>query len=222
MSCGCRALIIILAAVILAGFSDHRILETAHFTVFWSGTADREGMERLTELLEDAYREYQPLFQVDPAARRPVDVVVFASTGDFCHHTGLAWWSASAMIDGTVYLQPVSILTERNILDRVAAHETALVFIYERYGNAAPPWYAEGLAMYLVGEDEAAADGLSGDRPEISGVSDIDGLLTDRTDRERNAWGYVLAYETVTGLIDEYGPSAVAGEGERFFGTCAD
>lgn len=221
MSRGCRTLIIILAAVILAGFSDHRILETAHFSVFWSGTADREGMERLTELLEDAYREYQPLFQVDPAARRPIDVVVFASTGDFCHHTGLAWWSASAMIDGTVYLQPVSLLTERKILDRVAAHETALVFIYERYGDAVPPWYAEGLAMYLAEENEAA-DGLSGDRPEISGVSDINGLLTDRTDRERNAWGYVLAYETVTGLIDEYGLPTVAGEGERFFEPGAD
>jgi hypothetical protein len=125
------------------------------------------------------------------------------------------------MIDGTVYLQPVSVLAERGILDRVTAHETALVFIYERYGDAVPPWYAEGLAMYLAGEDEAA-DGLSGDRPETSDVSDIDELLTDRTDREKNAWGYVLAYKAVAGLIDEYGLLLVVCEGARFFETCAD
>jgi len=207
----------LLAAIVFIGFSDVRIIETAHFTVFWSGQRDRDGMERLTELLEDAYREYLPLFRDDPAGRRPVDVVVFASTGDFCHHTGLPWWSASAMIDGAVYLQPVSVLVERDILDRVIAHETALVFIYERYGDAAPHWYAEGLAMYLAGEDGTMMGALSGERPGISDISDIDGLLAVRDDRGRNAWGYVLAYEEVAGLIDEHGLAAVAGEGERFF-----
>ena len=217
MRSGCRVFFVILAMVFIAGFSDHRIFETPHFTVFWPGQGDRSEVERLGELLEDAYEEYLPVFQRDPAARRPVDVVVFTSTGDFCHHTGLAWWSASAMIDGTIYLQPVSVLAERKILERVAAHETALAFVYERYGEDAPAWYAEGLAMYLAGEDEAAADGLSGDRPEISRVSDIDGLLTDRTDRERNAWGYVLAYEEIAKLINEHGLSFVAREGERIF-----
>jgi hypothetical protein len=205
------------AAVFCAGFSGHRVFETAHFSIFWSGTLDRDGLERLSGLLEDAYEEYLPLFGTDPASRRPVDVMVFASTGDFCHHTGLPWWSASAMIDGAVYLQPISTLVERNILERVAAHETALVFIHGRYGDAAPPWYAEGLAMYLAEEGYAARDALTGERPGISGVGDIDGLLADRDDRERNAWGYVLAYEEVSGLIDDYGLSTVAGEGERFF-----
>ena len=212
-----RLLFFCLAVLLFAGFSGHRIFETAHFTVFWSGNGDQNEVERLSGLLEDAYQEYRSLFDVDPASRRPVDVVVFASTGDFCHHTGLSWWSASAMIDGVVYLQPLSVLNERRILDRVAAHESALVFIHERYGDAAPAWYAEGLAMYLAGESEAAEAGLTSDRPEISHVSDIDELLTDRSDRERNSWGYVLAYEEVAGLIDEYGLPTVAGEAERFF-----
>ncbi|MBN1882754.1 MAG: hypothetical protein JW885_11315 [Deltaproteobacteria bacterium] len=217
-----RVLLCILAALGVIGFSDVSLFETAHFTVFWSGEMDKDGMERLTTLMEDAYREYLPLFQEDPAARRPIDVVVFASTGDFCHHTGLPWWSASAMIDGAVYLQPLSVLAKRNILNRVAAHETALVFIHERYGGSAPPWYAEGLAMYLAGEGETATDGLSGERPEISDVSDINELLAERDDRERNAWGYVLAYEEVADLIDEYGLPTVAGEGERFFNSGLD
>lgn len=213
---------VIVAASLLAGFSDHRIFETAHFSIFWSGTIDRDGLDRLSGLLEEAYREYLPLFQEDPASRRPVDVVVFASTGDFCHHTGLPWWSASVMGDGAVYLQPVTILKERGILERVVAHETALVFIHTRYGDAVPPWYAEGLAMYLAGEDDAVMDALSGDRPEIFGVSDIDELLGNHDDRGENAWGYVLAYEEVSSLIDEHGLPAVAQEGERFFGDDAD
>jgi len=217
MSRVCRAFFIFLAAIVFAGSANDHIFETAHFAIFWSGNGNRDGMEKLMELLESAYQEYRPLFQRDPAARCPIDVVVFASTGDFCHHTGLAWWSASAMIDGAVYLQPVSVLTERRILERVAAHETALVFIHERYGGAVPPWYAEGLAMHLAGEDETAVDGLSGERLEISDVSEIDELLSDRDDRERNVRGYFLAYKEVAGLIDEYGLPAVAGEGERFF-----
>jgi hypothetical protein len=76
--------------------------------------------------------------------------------------------------------------------------------------------------MYLAGEGEAAKDGISGDRPDIFSVSDIDELLSNREDREKNAWGYVLSYEEVSGLVEEYGLPAVAGEGERFFGAVVE
>jgi hypothetical protein len=75
-----------------------------------------------------------------------------------------------------------------------------------------PAWLAGGLAVYHAGEIEIIRRGLSGTRPPISKTGDIDVLLADRGDRQRNRWGYVLAYEAVRTMV-EGGPGSHARRG---------
>ena len=78
------------------------------------------------------------------------------------------------MTDGAIYLQPISVLKERGILTNVVRHEVALVFIHHKWGEKAPLWFAEGLAVYYSGEMEILKREIVGERPKIEGVEDID------------------------------------------------
>ncbi len=117
---------------------------------------------------------------------RPIDVVIFAETGDFTAETGLAVWSASATIDGAIYMQPVPVLTARGVLDTTIRHEVCLVFLLRRYGADMPAWLAEGLAVYHAGEIEVLRRGLFGDAtPDLgSGRHRRNSCLTGPTGKE--------------------------------------
>ncbi len=144
----------------------------------------------------------------------PIEVVIFAQTGDFTAETGLPVWSASAMIDGAIYMQPTRVLAARGVLGSTIRHEVCLVLLSRRYGGGMPPWLAEGLAVYHSGEIESIRRGVSNDRPPIAGPTAIDALLLDRSDRQKNRWGYILAYEAVKSIL-EGGPAARARKGVR-------
>jgi len=192
-------LFVILAVATRAAALDFSLIETRHFAIRF-GETSASRIRDAALVFEAAYGTMErALGTIDT---RPIDVVVFAETGDFTAETGLAVWSAAATVDGAIYMQPASVLTARGVLDTTVRHEVCLVFLARRYGADMPAWLAEGLAVYHAGEIEVLRRGLSGARPPISAPGDIDALLFDRTDRQRNRWGYVLAYEAVRPLIE--------------------
>jgi hypothetical protein len=192
------SLIVILAAT-QAPALDFSLIETRHFAIRF-GETSASRIRNAAAVFEAAYGTMeQALGTIDT---RPIDVVIFVETGDFTSETGLAVWSASATIDGAIYMQPVPVLTARGVLDTTIRHEVCLVFLLRRCGADMPAWLAEGLAVYHAGEIEVLRRGLPGTPPLISAPDDIEELLFDRTDRERNRWGYVMAYEAVRSMIE--------------------
>jgi hypothetical protein len=200
---------ILAAAAAQAAALDLSLVETRHFAIRFGATS--AGTIRGTaDLFEAAYETMeQAVGKIDT---RPIDVVIFAETGDFTAETGLAVWSASAAIDGAIYMQPVGVLSARGVLETAIRHEVCLVFLFRRFGTGMPAWLAEGLAVYHSGEIVIIRRGLSGEPPGVSNPAEIDVLLADRADRDRNRWGYVLAYESVRSLL-EGGGAARAREG---------
>ena len=192
------------------GFPDglrFRESHTKHFTIHFAEALTAAELGALKNDLEDAYSDVSlglsEIFGGADFDGRPIDIVIFAATGDFTSTTGLPWWSASCAKGGSIYLQPVRTLKSRGILSEVIRHETALVFIKRLSGDKEPPvWLAEGLAVYLSGEIERLKSQTRGERPRVSGTGDIDSLLLDRVDVDKNRWGYVLACEKVEEMID--------------------
>jgi hypothetical protein len=193
-------LTLLLAVSVPANSLEFSVVETRHFTISFGETLPARETRETADTLEAAYKTMTAALGV--AAVRPIDVVIFARTGDFTAETGLPAWSASAMIDGAIYMQPVEVLAGRGVLETTIGHEVCLALLYARYGGGMPHWLAEGLAVYHAGEIESIRRGISGSRPAITGPADIDSLLLDREDRRRNRWGYVLAYEAVRSMLE--------------------
>ncbi len=181
---------------------------TKHFTLHFAEALTTAELGALKKDLEEAHSDIsRGLFELFGDADfygRPIDIVIFKTTGDFTSTTGLPWWSASCAKGGSIYLQPARTLKSRGILSEVIRHEVALVFIKRLSGDDEPPvWLAEGLAVYLSGEIDRLKARTVGERPKVSGPGDIDSLLLDRGDIDKNRWGYVLAYEAVREMIDK-------------------
>ncbi len=193
-------LVILMVAPPAASALDFSEIETRHFTIRFSGVLAAGEIRETADAFETAYNKME--VALGGAGTRPIDVVIFAETGDFTAETKLPAWSASAMIDGAIYMQPVSVLAARGVLGTTIGHEVCLVFLSRRYGAGLPAWLAEGLAVYHSGELETLKRGLSGTRPPITDTADIDALLLNRDDKQKNRWGYVLAYEAVRPMIE--------------------
>ncbi|MBN1573734.1 MAG: hypothetical protein JW984_11115 [Deltaproteobacteria bacterium] len=193
------------------GFSQElklRDSRTKHFTVHFAEALTTTELGALKKDLEDAYSDIlRGLFEIVGGKDfngRPIDIVIFGMTGDFTSLTGLPWWSASCVVGDSIYLQPMRTLKSRGILSEVIRHEVALVFIKRLSGGGEPPvWLAEGLSVHLSGEIERLRARTRGERPKVSGTGDIDSLLLDRVDIDKNRWGYILAYEAVKEMIDK-------------------
>jgi len=193
-------LAVALAAASYAGALDFSQICTRHFTLRFGKTPEMVWVRDAAVGFEAAYKAMeQSLGEIDD---RPIDVIIFAETGDFTSETGLPVWSASAVIDGAIYMQPVNVLSARGVLDTSIRHEVCLVFLLRRYGPDIPVWLAEGLAVYHSGEIESLRRGITGDRPSAPTPADIDALLLNRNDRQKNCWGYVLAYEAVRSMVE--------------------
>jgi hypothetical protein len=82
-------------------------------------------------------------------------VVVHPTAGSFTRSTGQSWWT-SARTDGTrIDLQPVSVLRERQLLERTIVHEVGHVITAPLLAGRAE-WVKEGAAMFAAGELDAA------------------------------------------------------------------
>ncbi len=193
-----------------AGALDFAQTQTRHFNIYFAETLRAGELSEVKDALESAYTAMET--RVGSGAGRPIDVVIFKETGDFTAQTRLPFWSASAMIDGSIYLQPVNVLKERGVLKSTVAHEVCLALLRLRFGTHVPLWFSEGLAVYYAGEIDALKKGLSGPKPVTRNTGEIDALLSERTDREKNRWGYVLAYEEAVKVIGGQGRASTRGE----------
>jgi len=180
--------------------------QTRHFTIHFGEALTTAELRQLMNGLEDAHKDISKkmgeIIGTPVGGGRAIDVIVFKTTGDFTFHTSLPWWSASAVNGGSIYLQPMRLLKERGILNEIIRHEVTLVFVGRLSGGNEPPvWLAEGLAVYFSGEIDRLKSQLKGERPKILGREEIDALLLNRENIDKNRWGYVIAFDAVVEMI---------------------
>jgi len=73
-------------------------------------------------------------------------------TVDFVNETGEPGWVAGTNDGKSIFLQPLATLARKGILKATLRHELAHVAIHRLRSAAIPPWFEEGLALYLTGE----------------------------------------------------------------------
>ncbi len=193
------------------GFSqglEFKQSQTRHFTIHFGEALTTTELRLLKNGLEDAHgdisKKMGEIIGTSVGGGNAIDVVIFKTTGDFTFHTGLPWWSASAFHGGSIYLQPMRLLKNRGILNEIIRHEVTLVFVGRlSVGNEPPVWLAEGLAVYFSGEIDRLKSQLKGERPKILGREEIDALLLNRDDIDKNRWGYVIAFDAVVEMIND-------------------
>jgi len=114
---------------------------------------DESVVREAQAVLDFVVAHRRDLSQKFPIARRTqIEIIIPASTSEFCQLTAAPWWQSSIYRDGAIYLQPVRILRERGILETTLRHELVHRLIdVTTHGNC-PRWLTEALAIYHSGE----------------------------------------------------------------------
>jgi hypothetical protein len=128
--------------------------DSSHFTVKFDGNEDDVVWRRVSEILEDAYREIGQKFGYFPG--KPI-MVVLHSRENFQGATGSPAWADGLFdpIGGRIKVPTQGALTDQAWLTRVLRHEYVHALLHERMGGrlgAVPTWLNEGLAMQLAGD----------------------------------------------------------------------
>lgn len=173
----------------------------------------RGGLNRSPEsalrLLEGSMRDIRSRLEqagVTFPLRRPIEIVIHATTADFIAATGLSGWSAGAARGDSIHLQPLDILRKRRIFETTLRHELAHAVIEQIGKGRTPRWLAEGLAIHFAGE-AATLTGM-GAAANLSRAGIEEALKTPKPHREMRAL-YARAYREVRNLIQQSGESQV-------------
>jgi SpoIID/LytB domain protein len=89
----------------------------------------------------------------------PPRVVVrfHATTDDYEHDTGRAWFTSGAIVSGELHLLPLATLRDRGVLERTVRHELVHLMVDNALAGR-PAWVREGAAIYFAGAPSIAGD----------------------------------------------------------------
>lgn len=115
--------------------------------------AKQSAEPKAREVLEVATKARQQLAEKYQLAwTAPIEIRLSATTYEFCQRTGQPWWQASISRQRVIYLQPLRLLRERDILETTLRHELVHQLVEEQSKGNAPLWLNEALAIYNSGE----------------------------------------------------------------------
>lgn len=119
-----------------------------HFELLYPGEQEK-WVGRALSLLEDWRRVLveHPGVKLDR-----IRVETWNSTAEFIRATGEPGWVAGTSDGQTIFLQPLTVLAGKNILDSTLRHELTHAALHRLRAPGVPAWFEEGLVMYLDGE----------------------------------------------------------------------
>ncbi len=184
--------------------------ESAHFTVKFDGNEDHTVWSRVSEILEDAYREIGQKFNYYPG--KPVLVVLHARE-TFQAATGSPAW-ADGLYDpvlGRIKVPTQGALTDQAWLTRVLRHEYVHALLHDRMGGhlgAVPTWLNEGLAMQLAGDPWPDLDKVIRGQVTLIKLSSLEGPWVGLPANAATV-AYLEGNSATLYLIDRYGMDKV-------------
>lgn len=200
------------ARVDQAGKAEQKFVarESSHFTVKFDGNEDHTVWSRVSEILEDAYREIGQKFNYYPG--RPVMVVLHARE-TFQAATGSPAW-ADGLYDpvlGRIKVPTQGALTDQAWLTRVLRHEYVHALLHDRVGGrlgAVPTWLNEGLAMQLAGDPWPDLDKVIRGQVTLINLSSLEGPWVGLPANVATV-AYLEGNSATLYLIDRYGMDKV-------------
>ncbi len=162
------------------------------------------GMYVFEELMP-ARRKFEEFF-----GQAPRELLVIRCSTDldaYRRDTGREWWYYSEIKGDSMTLAPVYILSKRGISSVALPHEYYQWAIRKITRGGAPRWLEEGLASYLVGEEELLLNQMYEfkDTDVTMTPEKIETVLQGEEDRRESRIAYYRSYRMVKQLIDTYG-----------------
>lgn len=184
--------------------------ESSHFTVKFDGNEDHTVWSRVSEILEDAYREIGQKFNYYPG--KPILVVLHARES-FQSATGSPAW-ADGLFDptlGRIKVPTQGALTDQAWLTRVLRHEYVHALLHDRVGGrafAVPTWLNEGLAMQLAGDPWPDLDKVIRGQVSLIRLSSLEGPWMGMSANVATV-AYLEGNSATLYMIDRYGMDKV-------------
>mgnify|MGYP001582306145 CR=1 FL=1 len=123
---------------------------------------------------------------------------VYPSVAAYRDATGEPGWIAASTSGQTVRLQPLRVLRSRGPLEATLLHEMLHLAVDSRAHPNTPPWFREGLVLYLANPAERAA----------SPVRAPDRALAQPASEAEMRQAYRSAQARVRALVDRHGRDA--------------
>ena len=146
----------------------------------------------------EVYRKNLQSLTGESVKTTAVNVYACSSTAEFSHLSGLPAWVLAGSRDGMIYLQPLSLMKNR---DRTIAHELGHIFLSD---YELPYWLEEGLVCVITGEWFGFKGTIMEDF-ESKTLSDLN--RSDYVAYSRTAWIRVcelLRESSFRRLVEEY------------------
>jgi len=132
-----------------------------------------------------------------------VRLQVYPSLDSYRNKTGQPGWVAASTRGRTVRLQPMAELREHGVLESTLRHELIHLLVESRAAGNLPPWFREGLVLYLAGADGA------GIGSPVMPVDQINEILSKGGTQENSRQAYHSAQKIVANLVLKYGKQKV-------------
>ena len=198
------------ARVDQAGKAEEKFVarESSHFTVKFDGNEDHTVWSRVSEILEDAYRDIGQKFNYYPS--KPVMVVLHVRE-TFQAATGSPAW-ADGLYDpvlGRIKVPTQGALTDQAWLTRVLRHEYVHALLHDRVGGRhIPTWLNEGLAMQLAGDPWPDLDKVIRGQVTLINLSGLEGPWGGLPPNAATV-AYLEGNSATAYLLDRYGMDKV-------------
>jgi len=132
-----------------------------------------------------------------------IRVQTWDTTEEFIHATGQPGWVGGSTDGDSIFLQPLSTLAAKRVLDTTLRHELTHVAIHRVRAPGVPPWFEEGFVLFLTGERiEEGALNTRSSRPLGEAI------VHPQSAREMHA-AYAKAVSLVRQLSEKHGQNAV-------------
>jgi len=132
-----------------------------------------------------------------------VRLQIYPSLDSYRNNTGQPGWVAASTRGRTIRLQPMAELRKHGVLEATLRHELIHLLVESRATGNLPPWFREGLVLYL-----ADAEGAGIGSPVIP-VGQINEILTKGGTQENSRQAYHSAQKIVASLVLKYGKQKV-------------
>lgn len=183
-------------------------LASENFLVMYTGQAGRRDAEPVLRTLEEARADMSHRLSLAsltiPISR--IEVVIYASTGDFTATTAQPSWAAAVTRGTRIELQPPQILRRRGVLTSTLRHEYAHAVIETLGRGRTPRWLAEGLAAHFAGEGEMLTRQTSTNHLSLN---ELERRLSLSPSPQEMSALYAEAYSRVRALIRSQGEARV-------------
>lgn len=123
---------------------------SANFTYKNTYNVSVGDLKEISFLLQSEFDKYKEKWDIKSNPK--IEIVFFKSTYDFIHYTNENRKIGGVYKNKKIFLQPINILKQKNILFSILKHELLHALFDNIENKKIPRWFNEGYAIYYSGE----------------------------------------------------------------------